>query len=66
MHIIFFIVIVLNVDIKMSRKRRFSDDGLGSPLSAFEKKEKLECPATFQCVGYNAGNTYNGYQHKTL
>ena len=52
----------------MSKKRRFSDDSLRSPLSGFNwdlcifcqssKKEKLECPATFQCVGYNAGNTY--------
>ena len=52
----------------MSKKRRFSDDSLGSPLSGFNwdlcifcqssKKEKLECPATFQSVGYDAGNTY--------
>ena len=52
----------------MSKKRRFSDDSLGSPLSGFNwdlcifcqssKKEKLECPATFQRVDYDAGNTY--------
>ena len=52
----------------MSKKRRFSDDSLGSPLSGFSwdicifcqpsKKEKLECPGTFQHVSYDEGNTY--------
>ena len=51
----------------MSKERRFSDDSLGSPLSGFNwdlcmfgqssKKEKLECPGTFQQYGYNPGNT---------
>ena len=51
------------LDTKTSKKRRFSDDTIGHPLSGFNwdlcifcqssKKDKLECPATFQRVSYN-------------
>ena len=51
----------------MSKKKRFSDGNLGSPLSGFTwdfrifcqspKKEKLECLVTFPRVVFDAGNT---------
>ena len=62
---------VLNVDTKISKKWRFSDDSSGSLLSGFNwdlymfgqssKKEKLDCPLTIQRVFCDAKNAYKKF-----
>ena len=70
-HIIFFLVIKLNVDRKNVKERKFNNNSLESPLLGFnldlcilfqsskkDKLELLECLGVFQCVGYDAGKAY--------